>query len=243
MRELVRGLETGEDLQRVTVITLGKKLYLVDGHHPLAAYVALKKKAVPVAHFKGNLHEAWLKSLKANVRDKLPIIRDDKYEAAFTLVKHKLRRGLDEEMSCEDIAEHAVVSARLAYKMQAKLREALGAAKDEEEKDEVYKRSWKQLQAKDKDENDFDAEEFVDTEARKMADAIIASVGRPLVGNPDITAKALRMISEHLPRVLIEEWFEDVESVLLEQAEEASEEVADAFREAFQRLRSVQENF
>lgn len=117
---------------------------------------------------------------------------------------------------------------------------ALGAAKDED-KDEVYKRSWKQLQAKDEDESDFDAEEFVDTEARKMADAIIASVGRPLVGNPDITAKALRMISEHLPRVLIEEWLDIVEEVLLEQAEETSEKVAEAFQEAFKLFRSEQE--
>ena len=49
------------------------------------------------------------------------------------------------------------------------------------------------------------------------------------------------MVSEHLPRALIMEWFEAVEEVLLEEAEDTSEEVADAFREAFKQYRTVQE--
>ena len=49
------------------------------------------------------------------------------------------------------------------------------------------------------------------------------------------------MISEHLPRVRIEEWLDIVEEVLLEQAEETSEKVAEAFQEAFKLFRSEQE--
>jgi hypothetical protein len=239
MRELVRALETGKDLEPVTVITLGEKLYLVDGHHRLAAYVAVKKETVPVLHFKGTLHEAWLRSLAANVRDKLPITREDKFEAAFTLVKHKVRRGLD--MSCEDIAHRAVVSPRLVYKMQAMLKEAL-SNKNKDQRDNPFEWSWGKTQWEAKDEDDtYDSEDFIDTQARKMADQIMAKVSMNLTANPAITARALRMISEHLPRELIDEWFEEVEDVLLGQAEQTSEEVVDAFRAAFKRLRSDQE--
>ena len=76
--------------------------------------------------------------------------------------------------------------------MQEKLRGVL-KAKDKDDKDEAFdwSCSWSELQrkAKEEDSRDFDAEEFRDTEARKMATAITAHVGRSLVGNPDITAK------------------------------------------------------
>ena len=66
------------------------------------------------------------------------------------------------------------------------LREALEAAKGKKDKKAVYEKavyekSWRRLQKKDDEDKDFDAEEFVDTEARKMASAIMASVGRSLV--------------------------------------------------------------
>ena len=119
MRELMRTLELGQNLEPIVVITLRKKPYVVDGHHRLAAYAALGKPKVPVTHFKGDLRAAFFKSLDTNIRDKLPITRKDKWEAAFRLVKHKLRYGLT--MTWEDITQRAVVSVRLVYKMQAVL--------------------------------------------------------------------------------------------------------------------------
>ena len=64
-----------------------------------------------------------IKSLDANSGDKLPITRQDKHEAAFTLVKHKFRRDLD--MPWAELANRAGVSERLVFKMPAMLKEAL----------------------------------------------------------------------------------------------------------------------
>ena len=48
-------------------------------------------------------------------------MRNDKWKAAFRLVKHKMR--YPHSLTWEEIAERAVVSERLVYKMQAMLRE------------------------------------------------------------------------------------------------------------------------
>jgi hypothetical protein len=237
MRELMRGLEI-RDLQAVTVFTLGDKPYLVDGHHRLAAYAALGKKSVPVIHFKGDLEAAWLKSLDANVRDKLPITRQDKYEAAFKLVKRRVLDGIT--MSCEDIAGRAVVSDRVVYKMQKMLKTALLKTP------EARNWSWGEMQRKALDEKaDYQpgSDEFRSEQARRLADQIMSAVGTNLTANPDITAIALHMISEALPPALIAEWEELVWEVLLGEAgaveSDEGDEAERALRKALELLGSA----
>ena len=231
MRELTRTLELGRNLQRIVVISLGKKLYVVDGHHRLAAYAALGKKQVPVDYFKGSLQAAFFKSLDANIRDKLPITRKDKLEAAFRLVKHKVRHHLS--MPWEEIAQRAVVSERLVYKMRAVLQETPQASEW----------SWGDTLGKIRDSQaDYrpGSDEFRNEHARKMADQIMSKVGLNLTANPDITAMALAMISEELPRALIEEWEEEAMEFLIQQAREAnSEDTEQVLKEAFGRLSSA----
>ena len=73
-----------------------------------------------------------------------------------------------------------------------------------------------------------------------MADQIMAKVKINLTANPDITAIALRMISEELPRALIEEWQEETKEVLIGQAQDLeSEEAERAFKEGFNHLSSA----
>ena len=228
MRELMRALELGQDLERIVVITLRKKLYVVDGHHRLAAYAALGKTKVPVQHFKGDLRAAFFQSLDTNIRDKLPIARKDKLEAAFRLVKHKLQYS--HPMTWEDIAQRAVVSERLVYKMQALLQK----------NSKAWTQSWVETLL-DLQNNGTDykpgSDEFREEYARKMADQIMSKVGMNLTENPDITAIALSMISEELPRALIEEWKGQVVEVLIQQARDAnSEDAESALKIAFEAL-------
>jgi ParB-like nuclease domain len=129
MRELMRVLQLGRDLEPIDVIQLADQLYLIEGHHRLAAYAALGKRTVPVKPFKGSLEVAWLTSLDANIRDKLPLTRQDKHEAAFTLVKHRVRQGLD--MTWAEIAQRAGVSERMVYKMRRMLADALTQGHEE----------------------------------------------------------------------------------------------------------------
>lgn len=232
MRELMRTVELGRDLEPIVVITLRKKPYVVDGHHRLAAYAALGKKNVPVRHFKGDLQAAFFNSLDTNICDKLPITRKDKFEAAFRLVKHKIQYVLP--MTWEEIAQRAVVGERLVYKMQAMLQ------KDPK----AWASSWvTTLQNARDQETDYQpgSDEFRYEHARKMADQIMSKVHMNLTQNPDITAMALGMISEELPRALIEEWTEEVMEFLIQRAREANSEDAErALMGAFECLSSAQ---
>jgi hypothetical protein len=233
MRELMRALELNGKLEPIVVFKLGKKLYVVDGHHRLAAYAALGHSEVPVAYFEGPLEAALFKSLDINIRDKLPLTRKDKVEAAFRLVKHKLRHRAS--MTWEEIARRATVSERLVYKMRATLRDHPDA------REWSWGKTLGELQNVGKDYTPG-SDEFRDEHARKIADQIMAKVGMNLTANPDITARALEMISEELPRALIEEWQAEAMEVLLDQAREVDDEGAQrALEEAFDRLNAAQE--
>jgi hypothetical protein len=256
MRELMRNLDQGGELAPIVVMAIGDKLYVVDGHHRLAAYAGLGKKAVPVHHFAGSLQDAWLKSLDANIHDKLPITTQDKYEAAFTMVKHKLRRDLT--MTWEEIARRTTASVRLVYKMQSTLKIALAeveatklalanAGTEEAEHrafENPYDWSWPETlqRLKDKTEPYEPGEEFRNEHARRMADQIMSKVKMNLTANPDITAMALRMISEQLPRALIEEWDYEVIDVLVQQARDVdSEDAEQALKRAWDLLSHARE--
>ena len=236
MRELMRVLQLGRDLEPVDVVQLADQLYLVEGHHRLAAYAALGMSTVPVKPFTGALEAAWLKSLDANVRDKLPLTREDKHDAAFTLVKHRVQRELG--MTWAEIAERAGVSERVVYKMRRTLADALAKGRKE-----ALDWSWREALGKAREETiDYDpgTEDFRNEQARKMADQIMAKVSINLTANPDITAIALRMISEELPRALLEEWEEEAVEVLIGQARDAgSEEAERALNEALGHLSSA----
>lgn len=81
-----------------------------------------------------------------------------------------------------------------------------------------------------------------DEHARKMADQIMSKVKMNLTANPDVTALALAMISEQLPRALIEEWEAEAMEVLIERAREAGgEEAETSLRDAFGRLDAARE--
>jgi hypothetical protein len=151
-------------------------------------------------------------------------------------VKHRVSRGLN--MTWLEIAQRAGVSERVVYKMQAMLKEALF-----EGHKEASDWSWMDTLRKARDETtDYQpgTEEFRSEHARKMAEQIMAKVGMNLTANPDITAMALRIISEELPRALIEEWEEDVMEVLIGLARDAeSEEAERALNEAFGHLSSA----
>jgi hypothetical protein len=76
-----------------------------------------------VTHFEGTVLEARDKALKLNVKDKLPMSRAEKFDAAFRLLK----RG---NKTYEAIKEHTTVSIRTIATMAKVLREQPGAAEE-----------------------------------------------------------------------------------------------------------------
>jgi ParB-like nuclease domain len=104
----------GKPLEAILVLPVGDRFYVIDGHHRLAAYdTAQWSKAIPAMVFGGTLPEARREALRLNSRNKLPMTKDDKQEAAWRLVKQGLGR--------EQIHEWTGASTSNVSKMKAKL--------------------------------------------------------------------------------------------------------------------------
>jgi hypothetical protein len=107
VRALVSVVNTSGTLEPVTVWWDGKAWACVDGHHRLAAYAKAGKGTadVPVQVFDGTLEEALVLAARTNTKDKLPMSRAEKSNAAWRLV-------LTTPLSKATLAEAAGVSPR-----------------------------------------------------------------------------------------------------------------------------------
>jgi ParB/Sulfiredoxin domain len=88
-QELVRVIsEHKKPLDPILVTAIGKKFYVVDGHHRVDAYSTVGwTRPVPVEYFEGSLNEARVEAFKRNSKNKLSMTREDKFEGAWRLVK------------------------------------------------------------------------------------------------------------------------------------------------------------
>ena len=107
------------ELDPVTVIRVGAKDILIEGHHRLAAYRLQERETIPVTFFRGTLREALIESGRENKKDRLAMSRNEKSERAWTLVKADL--GL----KVGPIMEGSGVSKRTVMLMRKKRRELL----------------------------------------------------------------------------------------------------------------------
>ena len=76
--------------------------------------------------------------------------------------------------------------------------------------------SWRAARALRKgEEPNFDRDEWIEAEAQKLVDLLRkANLGVNLTKDAEITARALRLMSDGLPRALIEEWsVEEAEAI------------------------------
>ena len=105
VQALVRALQRngpGKLLDPVLVMFIGADLYVVDGHHRLAAYEAASVSGpVPVEHFHGTVQEAVLAAGRANHKDKLPMTTDERHNNAWRLPTHR-DDNTPEGLSCGD---------------------------------------------------------------------------------------------------------------------------------------------
>jgi hypothetical protein len=190
-RELVRVLsEHKRPLDPILVTAVGPKLYVIDGHHRVDAYHTVKwNRPVPVEYFEGTLKEARVEAFKRNSKNKLSMTRDDKFEGAWRLVK-------EGEETQTQIADITTVSVRTIATMVKVLRD---------HNDKAAGLSWKKakrlLNGVWDDPDDWDQRE-----AHQLAKQILKNVGRTFVARPDITARALEIISPGLPAALVSEW-------------------------------------
>jgi hypothetical protein len=92
------------------------------------------------------------------------------------------------------------------------------------DRDDLMKLTWTQArplwEGKTMDTDSFDRDDWKQQKAQEVVDLIRRhNVAKGLLDDPEVTALALRMLSENLPERLIEEWAGDHPELISELAE------------------------
>jgi ParB-like nuclease family protein len=199
IRELARTIEDkGKPLDPILVTPVGKKFYVVDGHHRLEAYRLAKwRKEIPVTYFDGNIKEAQEEAWRRNYKNKLPMRHADKLEAAWRLVKEGSRTQ-------SAISDLTTISVRTIATMAAVWKEHRNGVKDERW---VVARS-RQWNSEDRETKP--GEDWVERKAHEWAQQIFKNLGPDALASvkADVFARALEIVNPELPNMLINEWRE-----------------------------------
>jgi ParB-like nuclease domain len=207
---LVRALQdTREPFDPLLVFPVRDRVYVIDGHHRLAAYRAVEwSRQVPVKLFTGTLENAQLEALKRNVKDKLPMNRDEKAEAAWRLVKTGKHRE-------PQIREATTIGRSNIYIMKTVLRRLQEKkqknGKPEYSANDFALMSWKRARMLVRDvEPEFSDEDYRQRNAKKMVDSLLRNnIGQGMSKDPAVTALALSMLNNRLPQDLMYQWAKD----------------------------------
>ena len=226
----IKGDDEPRSLDPIVVTAIGPKFFVIDGHHRLDAYQkAGWNGPVPVRQFKGTLKEAQAYAMKVNAKNKVPMTRVEKSEAAWRMLVDG-ERDPAWSRPRKEIREVTTVSLRNLKRMAASLRE-LGSEAFEMTWVEVCKTKWaKELEAMGQE----GLEGWKEEKARKLADHLLK--GPNLLKDPEITARALKMVSTHLPGLLTDQWPQEARETVLVAVREQRPDKAGAVEDALEDL-------
>ncbi|MBR1285405.1 ParB N-terminal domain-containing protein [Bradyrhizobium sp. AUGA SZCCT0177] len=199
VRTLTRAIGTGKvrkPLDPVLVTAVGQFFYLVDGHHRMEAYHTAKwNKPIPVEVYQGSLRDARDEAFSRNYKDKLPMSLEAKSEAAW-------RRYLEGDLSRRDLVKRFRVAYGTVQNMKL-AKEAL-RAKGEDPSEvrwrDARKHDWKSYE-------EFDYKAHASKAATELADQL-KNVSN-FTKRPEITARAIALVSAAMPQALADQWRED----------------------------------
>lgn len=172
-------------LDPLTVWWDGKAWACIDGHHRMQAYRAAGTSDIPVVVFEGSIEEALALSAKANTRDKLPMSRGEKSNAAWHLVvQTSLSKAI--QAGASSVSERQVALMRSA---KATL-EAKGV-KDLEDM------GWEEARRKAAGEAALPEWDDGETEkrAQEMATRLHKALGLGAISKIDVFARAVEIYS------------------------------------------------
>jgi hypothetical protein len=163
--------------------------------------------------------------LKLNSKTKLPMSRDEKSEAAWTLTKTT-------DLSVTKVRELTTVSRRTIGYMRETWRKVCEHLESKEGRptfgdrytcvaDLRDKLSWQRARMVLRGIKFADDDDWRDHKADELANLLTTHVGDKLMRDPDITADALRRLHPDLPRALIYEWAAEEADAIKELAEQA----------------------
>ncbi|MAL38466.1 ParB/RepB/Spo0J family partition protein [Thalassospira sp.] len=184
IQELRRAIRTQGILDPITVLQVGNKAVLIDGHHRRTAYKLEKvTKPVPVQYFQGSLEEAVLEAGRANSKAKLPMITSERQNYAWRLV---LLGTYSKKQVCSasGISDGQVANMRRALKALGE--EAYSYDTWAEARDAFNKRERDLL-------DDDEMAQWIEAQANDYADRMSREFGKKLSQNTTIAARALEI--------------------------------------------------
>jgi len=153
--DLVRAIKIAGELDPLTVLAIGQRAILVDGHHRIEAYDRAGILAdIPVKYFPGTPQEAVLEAGMANSKAKLPMSGQERQDYAWRLVllgKHsKAEIATASGASTSQVANMRTVKRKLgqsAFGYQSWWRARLDAQGGADELSEDDREEWKREMA------------------------------------------------------------------------------------------------
>ncbi|ACA19286.1 hypothetical protein M446_4957 [Methylobacterium sp. 4-46] len=186
----------GRPLEAVLVTAIGPDFFCVDGHHRLAAYEQFGwTEPVPVRVFEGSLVEAFVQSWTENRRPKLSPSRSDRTEWAWRLVQlEKFSKHREQELT--GCSEGTIAKMRRALKHEGNI---------------VRGQPWWWVLRRENNKEAMDVEEWQEQQAQQVAQAVVKHTGVKLARNPEVLARAIYLINDGLPALLMEIWRGQIE--------------------------------
>lgn len=200
VQELKKAIERSPDrnLEPVTVIQIGERFLLVDGHHRMAAYeLAKRRDRIPVEPFDGTVKDAIRAAGTANSRAKLPMTNAQRQEFAWKLVCFGPRF-----MSKKEIEQTSGVSRTQVGNMRKAWRKVGMPGPEEREP------WWKVMKLLPTSgfEDVEDRQSWIEAQAEALADKLARHFGDRLVRHPEIAALALEHHFGRRAREIRREW-------------------------------------
>lgn len=210
---LTRAVKTHGALTPVVVWAAGDNVYLLDGHHRMAAYrEAGWADEVPVEFFEGTVEDALAEAGERNSHIRLPMTTADKQNHAWKM------EALG-NYSLNFIAAKAGVSKAQVARMRD-VKKTLGNLAQCFDTWRAARRHADGMEP----QPEFDAETFKDEQSRRYADRLAEEFGNKLSSNTEVAAMAFAI---HFGRKL-PDLFNQLRDVMTpEQIARAAEEAED----------------
>ncbi|WP_095202897.1 ParB/RepB/Spo0J family partition protein [Mesorhizobium carmichaelinearum] len=193
--DLARTIQNFGKVEPVTVLPVGPRAVLVDGHHRIEAYRRVGTVAgIPVQYFQGTPQEAVLEAGRANSQVKLPMASRERQDYAWRLVQ------LDQHSKAE-IAKAAGVSVAQVGNMRA-VGKRLGQDAFN------YPSWWRAREAAEgpaEEMSEGDRQQWKEELAQRFADRLAKEFSTSMAKHPEVAAMALATyFGRKLPEVVAE---------------------------------------
>lgn len=181
IQELVRAIKSRGVVDAITVMQIGPKAFVIDGHHRRAAYEeAGKLDGIPVVYFEGTIRAAVLEAGEANSKAKLPMDNTTRQNFGWRLVR--------EGYSKREVMRAAAISQGQVSNMK-RVRKALGPSAASHEHWFLAMRAARRLEGFVETEEDRDG--WMEAQALQYADRMSKAFGTKLSNNAEVAAMAL----------------------------------------------------